>query len=725
MNLFVFSSNRALAELYNNNNFEFLPEAKSIKEFFDDIIIIPNKTKIPKYLRSILLWNATYNIEIENLGFDRAFLRFLENSTFLLNFFDELESSMVNIDDIDISDTYGDYSDHLRILNKIYKVYLKKIEELNLYDIGYKFNINEKYLKYYKNIFINIDGVLSSKDFHILKEASKYTNINISFSYSKYNAFMFDRILPNKLEENTKYTLNINKFEILDSKKLTHTNPKINVYGFEMRINQALLVIAKINEWLKNGYESIAVIVPDEEFSKYLQIFDIKRNLNYAMGIKNIALIKKIKKIREVINIKESKILTNTQHSNIESNSIILDATKSKLRNVLSLINLDNELELLAIEGIFENLSYDDIFEFLLSNIDNIDDNNGGKVKVIGVLESRGVSFERVIIVDFNEDLIPKLNNNDMFLNTNIRKHTKIPTLKDKENLQRHYYYTLIQNAKNVEIAFCKNKLPSSLLNELKFESKDGDAIWRFFPKEINKTYKEEIFIAKNTRFNLSASSLKIFMECKLKFYFKYICNINNNEEKEENDSSILHNIFKNLGENFDVSKLPNLIKEFTKKYKTSKRLDIEIIKNNLQEFIKEQTQAIKNGTKIIAQEVKKEFSMGNFNFLCYIDRIDKINDQIYIIDYKLKKDFNIKNETYLQLLIYKKALQNEYDNITCLYYDLYKNKKYIMDSNDELECEKALQESLNELNGEIEFNKCEDKNICKYCDYKYICNRY
>lgn len=729
MELFVFSSNRALNNFYqenkerqnqrqniidNKNESIFLPTAKSIKEFFSEIIIVENKTKIPKNLRNVLLWNVIEHIEIENLGFDRAFLRFLENSSFLLNFFDELDSSMIDIKNIDIGDTYGDYEDHLKIINKIYIAYQNKLGSLNLYDNLLDFKLNEAYLRFYSKIHIFLDGILSPKDFYILKPCAEFTNINITFTYTKFNAFIFDRIAPKALKYDTKYIFSVNKNEILEEISLDYSFAKINLYSFEMRLNQALLVIAKVNEWLKEGISNIAVILPDESFAKYLSLFDTGRNLNYAMGIKNINLIKNIKNIKETLK----------QDSTISNIKTILKELKKQN------ITLPNELELEALEQLFSTLEISEIIDFILNILPNDDDNNGGKVRVLGILETRGVSFERVIIVDFNDEFVPKLNDNDMFLNTYIRKKTNMPTLLDKENLQRHYYYSLFNNTKIVEISFCRDKMHSHLLNDFDkaFDIKnviDGEKLWRFFPKEIEKNYFEESFKAKNTLEVFSASVVKTFLDCKLKFYFKYLCKLAANDDEEENEGSFIHRVLKSLGVNFDLSKLPALLEDSN--LKPIKKLNLEIIKNNLEPFFKEQIESLKNGVKIIALESSIEFSIKNTKFKCYIDRIDESEGKIIIIDYKLKKNFDIKKEGFLQLLIYKKALQTKYNQqIECLYYDLYNNKKYFMNDEESKKWENKLESVLLELSeSEIEFSKCEDRRICLYCDYKYLCNRY
>ena len=293
MKLFVFPTNRALNHFYINCEDSVLPRATTIRSFFEEAIIINQKSKIPKKLRKIILWDIISGFEIEKIGFDKTFLRFLENSSFLFNFFDEIESANIDIKNIDISDTYGDYEDHLRILNNIYDAYKKRLDELNLYDNPKDYRLNSAYIRYYQYIEIYIDGLLSNRDFQLIKEITQFSNIDLIFEISAYNKNIFENLLNQEFNTNTKYTYNLNTNTIKNQISFDTKKPTISLYGFSLRINQALLVIAKINEWLKKGFENIAVILPSDDFKQYLRLFDKAKNLNYAMGLEDSNTISK------------------------------------------------------------------------------------------------------------------------------------------------------------------------------------------------------------------------------------------------------------------------------------------------------------------------------------------------------------------------------------------------------------------------------------------------
>ncbi|RDU58600.1 PD-(D/E)XK nuclease family protein [Helicobacter sp. MIT 99-5507] len=714
MRLFIFPTNRALNNFYINYKDSILPDATTIGSFFEEIIIVNGKSKIPKKLRKIILWDIISRFEVEKIGFDKTFLRFLENSSFLFNFFDEIESANIDIKNIDISDTYGDYEDHLRILNNIYNAYKKRLDELNLYDNPTEYRLNTAYIKYYKHIEIYIDGLLSNKDFNLIKEIAKYSNIDLIFECSKYNKTIFEKLFNQRFKIDIKYTISINTNKIKDQISLDTKKPNISIYSFSLRLNQALLVIAKINEWLKNGIENIAVILPSEDFKKYLKLFDKAKNLNYAMGLEDSNTISKIRNL-------ELKI----------------DNSKSKLLNIIENIgtikeNLKDELlELTRFENLFENLDYNDILEFIINNIKNIDDTHGGKVKVIGILETRGIAFDKIIIVDFNDEFLPKINDNDIFINSNIRKRVNLPTINDKENLQRHYYANLINNANEVCIAFDANKIRSNLLDDFElYDVIDGESLWSFFPKNLQKEYKEDEIIANFEDKNLSATKIKTFLDCKRKFYFCYIAKLAPDEIDIEDTSAfignVVHDILKDLGDDFKIESFKKALK--IREMNILNRIDMESLIFKIKPFIESNYEILQKNRQILNREFEFKYDIFGFAFSGRIDRIDKDKNEIHIIDYKIKNNFDIKKERYLQLLIYKKAISEIYKDyyIKAAYYDVLNDKLHYMDSKDEQAEEEILQEVLTLLKiKNINFEKTNNSSICHYCDYKHLCDMY
>jgi inactivated superfamily I helicase len=70
----------------------------------------------------------------------------------------------------------------------------------------------------------------------------------------------------------------------------------------------------------------------------------------------------------------------------------------------------------------------------------------------MGLLETRLIDFDAIIICDFNNSFIPKISLKDKFLSTKVKYLANLPTKIDRENLQKYYYKRLIDSSKNIFI---------------------------------------------------------------------------------------------------------------------------------------------------------------------------------------------------------------------------------------------------------------------------------
>lgn len=98
-----------------------------------------------------------------------------------------------------------------------------------------------------------------------------------------------------------------------------------------------------------------------------------------------------------------------------------------------------------------------------------------GRISVMGILETRGIRFNYVLIPEFIEENVPALSHKDIFLNTTIRQKVGLPTRVDRENLQKYYYSQLFKRSKEVWILTLDNQedKPSRfLLDERVFSQK-------------------------------------------------------------------------------------------------------------------------------------------------------------------------------------------------------------------------------------------------------------
>lgn len=772
--LFVFPTTRGIREFYKNSSESLLPRAISISEFFTKCVIVPNRAKIDEIDKRILLHKAIENIELKKLGFAKSFLEFLEHSEFIFLFLDELDSEFVTLDEIKIEDIYAEFDEHIEILKKVRDAYIKLLDEYGFYDIAARFNyqINGSYLKNFKLIHFKASGYLTNMELEILNLVSKIVPMQIEIELNQYNKKMLQKLKKigfNKLEFGT-YLLKLPELDYI-KKEEPKKIPTIEAHFFENRISQASFVFKKIYEFIESKIEpeNIVVITPNEDFKEFLEVLDTNKNLNFAKGKK----LKSTLFLEELLEEISSKREKNKQEETLyiplykilEANEKGLEPFDSFLKHFLELnknwfSNKEKEIldELIFIfkqkKLLLNNLNLRDILYMFLQELKNtyIDDTNGGKITVLGVLECRDISFGGVIFVDFNDGVVPKPSEKELFLNSKIKEKVGLPTSKDREALQKYHYLSIINRAKKVAIACVKNDEtePSPFLYELNANIIDGET-WSlnsaiFGANQRKYGWDEEIKLEIDLSKEIfSSSKFTTFLDCKRKFYFRYIKNLKEIEEnKKATFSTILHDALKELYKQGAIKGVKhiedykNALKKILLEKCNTPRLifEAELFLRNANEFFKKEIELIRYSLPTFFEE---PFCVviDDINFSGIIDRIDKRDDGYVIIDYKYKN--NLKVDT-------QESLDDSSDFQMAIYYfgaesilkkyglnDLIKTAYFYNIKKGELLEENLLNEKIKKLSKKIEdlkkgyfdFSKTEDFKKCYYCDYYIICQRF
>jgi hypothetical protein len=183
-------------------------------------------------------------------------------------------------------------------------------------------------------------------------------------------------------------------------------------------------------------------------------------------------------------------------------------------------------------------------------------------LQVMGVLETRTLDFKNVILLSTNEGVLPKTEASVSYIPYNLRKGFGLPTIEHQDAIFAYYFYRIIQRAGNVALLY--NSQPpnstgemSRFLYQLKYEQAFAhNETWMNF--SITLPGEKEIVIPKNSEildalnkytqpesgFYLTPTALSAYLECSLRFYFKYIVKI---EEKEEIAEDIEGSMFGKL----------------------------------------------------------------------------------------------------------------------------------------------------------------------------------
>ncbi|WP_298492920.1 PD-(D/E)XK nuclease family protein [uncultured Algibacter sp.] len=367
---------------------------------------------------------------------------------------------------------------------------------------------------------------------------------------------------------------------------------------------------------------------------------------------------------------------------------------KNKASNLLSLEyvfrfnELFNELSRLNIEHthIKDISTLYSIYKELLS-IESLDFQGEPLqgLQVMGMLESRVLDFETVIISSVNEGILPAGKSNNSFIPFDVKLENNLPTYKEKDAVYTYHFYRLLQRAKNIYIVYnteadvLTGGEKSRFITQLEIEgihNINHQIITPQVPiiqtnlnvvKKTNELEKQIIKLASN---GFSPSSLTSYIRNPIDFYYQKILKIKDHDDVEETVAAntlgtVVHNTLEDFYKPFvnsfltinNVENLKSNIEQkvtqhFKNEYKegditTGKNLIIfEIAKRFVSNFLDLEIKALKAGDKIkiIAIETNNNFEIKipelkfPVKITGKVDRVDECNGVTRIIDYKTGK---------------------------------------------------------------------------------------
>lgn len=306
-------------------------------------------------------------------------------------------------------------------------------------------------------------------------------------------------------------------------------------------------------------------------------------------------------------------------------------------------------------------------------------------IQLMGALESRNVSYDRLILPSMNEGIQPS-NPGQTLIPFTLKKYYGLPTAEDEMADQSYYFWTLVAGAKNLTLLYDNssggglNKAePSRFIQQIKFGNFDN---WDFtsesqlsIPLENNQAGEISIkrtpeihnqLLSQLKNRGLSPSSLLNFLKCELKFYFNFVIGAGTEEEiAEEVDArisgSILHDLMEELYEPYNnqevdgekikkmKSNLPQVLRKKLDKYRKTAGKELpghdlvamnylHQIADNLLDFDLENAPFTMIAHEK-ALEFRKELKGQEVRFTAKVDRIHKKDNSTVIVDYKTGGD--------------------------------------------------------------------------------------
>ena len=179
-------------------------------------------------------------------------------------------------------------------------------------------------------------------------------------------------------------------------------------------------------------------------------------------------------------------------------------------------------------------------------------------VQIMGVLETRNIDFDHLLLLSCNEGNMPKGINDSSFIPYTIRKAHHLTTIDNKVAIYSYYFHRLLQRAGDITIAY-NNSTDNGHTGEmsrfmLQLLVESGQQIDHYsltaknqptplMPKPIEK---DETALSKLQEMSrLSPSAINTYIRCKLAFYYQYIAHIKEPDSDPETiDNRLFGNIF-------------------------------------------------------------------------------------------------------------------------------------------------------------------------------------
>lgn len=441
-------------------------------------------------------------------------------------------------------------------------------------------------------------------------------------------------------------------------------------------------------------------------------------------------------------------------------------------------------------------------------------------LQIMGFMETRNLSFENVILLSANEGVLPPAKQDVSFIPYSIRRVYGLPTIDHSDAIFSYLFYRLIHNARNVTIIYNSNSEKgntgelSRFVRQLDVESNitinyktqendifpfgENKIAIRKTPEVLQRLGRYLVDNGNDPEKRFSPSAFSTFLDCPLRFYFKYVLDLYEEDEIEEDIrerelGNIFHRAIEIIYRDFDndgkrsvtqsdIQAIIDKAEQYTdaafhehfgvaegSPYDFRGQTDLarDIVKTLVLRVLEIDLQYAPFDILGVEANDRKGFKLDldiggkqKVGIKGVIDRIDKKEGTVRIIDYKTGKDksnfadipslFNPENknrnkavfQTFLYGMIFQSARPGEDGvleaglfNLREMFKDEFNTKISLgppSQKNRIHDIRPFLEEYKNQLSGllqniydpDIDFVQTEDLKKCGYCPYNDICNK-
>ncbi len=779
--LIVLPTSRAVREasLSYSEGDGLIPRMMTLGEFFSRLAFVPDAARVDPTARVLYLREAADFEEFSRIGGRRELLRFFTESDDFFRFFEELALEGVDLETLARCDVYAEYAEHIAILGKLRENYRRVLREHGLSDrmfLPEAARFNESFVAGFERITLHLSGFPSRFEMELLQKTAARTRLLVSLRLGPFNRKVRERFAEAGIE------LPDGEGECLVDMSRRHVvefSPRplrieARVLSVSERLDQIPAALAAIDEMVRSGIapERIALVLPDETFAEAFDRYDRWDNLNFSMGfdIRRRREYRVLEALQDFLGGERERAGARLALLGVDPGTLtgFSPDTVSDAEGFLGLLHgragllpegvLSPELpiESPARELALQARKFRELFrsarlplrEWLglwLRQIASvrIDDVRGGKVTVLGVLETRGVDFDGVVIVDFNEGIVPASSGKDRFLDSRVREFAGLPSRQDREALQKHYYATLLENAQSATICHTVTEtvLPSRFLYELGLGEGKHTPVDRLllYPdsRPIHPETDPVVESFDPTAQRWSPRKLRTWLECRRKFYYRYVRGLRESSE-EFNEGLALHTALEELGW------IPEVFADAEGALRALGRILGRVLPDDAhghylhalwlrrcRPWIEAEVRRYEAGWRIVKLEEQIDGEFMGFRFTGRIDRIDRRGEETMILDYKTgstdeaNRKRSLENAVDYQLPLYRVLLRPRYGEVEACFVKPFEFRPYEPLAAPE-EKEEHLRRILEELAGRESFRaeRTETLSRCRYCPYRLLCGR-
>ncbi|MDY5968582.1 MAG: PD-(D/E)XK nuclease family protein [Bacteroidales bacterium] len=417
-------------------------------------------------------------------------------------------------------------------------------------------------------------------------------------------------------------------------------------------------------------------------------------------------------------------------------------------------------------------------------------------LQILGVLETRCLDFKRLIVLSANEGVIPSGRSVSTLIPFSLKHAYGLPTYQESDAVYAYHFYRMLQRAQDITLVYqmatdgLRNGEASRFLLQLKHEllplhgnivaeehtlSVDSSVRPLESLLRVEKDDKVMEKLRELANGGFSPSALNIYRACPLRYYTNYMLDVREEREMEESFDAhelgtfvheILHDIYDQDADGVvrvstlkaALGDIDDMIQcKFEEKYRQGRNADgmnyyyRNVAREQISALLEKEVSLLARGDTLqmvqMEQNTKARLADGVF-VKGIADRIDRLNGQLRVIDYKTgmveAKELNYRSDTnkpasdkWFQVLTYawlisqQRKVENE--TLQCGIYPLNNLResftpaiwdgKDLFDQTDISRFEEMLKQVVDDiLNPTLPFEATPNGN-CKNCPRNEICS--